>query len=129
MADDTVTLPEDVSIETFRPVAYYDKHMDCIRVLTHDRSVTEHRIDGFFTVHECNHRGPLDPIYVGFTIKGVRHIFQEIGLPLEGVYKLADLIDRLVRYRPGSMMSETLKLIYRDYPASGDLEIDLQDAV
>ena len=128
MAKDTVTLPEGVSIEDFRPVAYYDKHMDSIRVFTHDRSVTEHRIDGIFTVHECNYRGPLDPVYVGFTIKGVRHLFNEVGLPLNRVYKLAELIDKLVRYKPGSMMSETLKLIYRDFQASGDLEIDLKEA-
>ncbi len=128
MADEKATLPDGVSIEGFRPVAYYDKHMDCIRVLTHDRSVTEHRIDGFFTIHECNHRGPLDPQYVGFTIKGVRRMFKEVGLPLDRVYKLAELIDKLVRYQPGSMMSETLKLIYRDYAASGDLEVDLKDA-
>ena len=128
MAEDTVTLPEGVSMEAFTPVAYYDKHMDCIRVITQDRSVTEHRIDGFFTVHECNHRGPLDPHYAGFTIKGVRHLFQQIGLPLNRVYRLAELIDKLVHYQPGSMMSETLKLIFRDYEAAGDLEVDLKEA-
>ena len=127
MVDKTVNLPEGVSIGTFVPVAYFDQHMDCIRVHTHDRSITEHRIDKFFTVHECNHRTPLDPEYVGFTIKGVRSLLAEIGLPLDRVYKLADVIDRIVRHRPGSMMSETLKLIYRDYEATGDLEVDLKD--
>ena len=77
--------------------------------------------------HECNHRTSLDPEYVGFTIKGVRSLLAEIGLPLDRVYKLADVIDRIVRHRPGSMMSETLKLIYRDYEATGDLEVDLKD--
>lgn len=128
MANDTVTLPGGVSMETFRPVAYYDKHMDSLRVLTHDRSVTEHRIDGFFTVHECNHQGPFDPVYAGFTIKGVHHLFEKVGLPLDRVYKLAELIDELVRYQPGSMMSETLRLIYQDFKATGDLEVDLKDA-
>src|SRR5437762_10744804 len=67
------------AIGKFVPTAYYDKHMDCIRVITHDRSVTEHRLDGFFTICECNNRGPLDPEYVGFVIKGVRHLFAEVG--------------------------------------------------
>ena len=126
--DEKIELPKGVKVETFRPVAYYDTYMDCIRVLTHDRSVTEHRIDETFTVCECNHRGPYDPEYVGFTIKGVRHLFKQIGIPLDGVYKLADLIDLLVKYRPGSTMSEMLRLIYKDYRATGDLEIDLRDA-
>ncbi|WP_299618193.1 hypothetical protein [Pelagibius sp.] len=128
MQQNAVAWPKEVEISTFRPVAYYDKHMDCIYVMTHDRSVTEHRINEFFTVHECNHRGPLDPEYVGFTIKGVRKLFKELELPLEGVYTLASLIDQIVRSRPGSIVSETLKLIYREYTVAGDLEIDLKNA-
>ena len=87
----TISLPDGVALADFVPVAYYDRHMDCIRVLTHDRSVTEHRIDRLFTVYECNHRGAFDPEYVGFSIKGVRALFDEIGLPLGKVYRLADL--------------------------------------
>jgi hypothetical protein len=121
----TISLPEGVSIATFSPVAYYDKHMDCIRILTHDRSMTEHRIDAVFTVYECNHRGSFDPEYVGFSIKGVRHLFSEMGLPLEGVYRLADLISRIVNHRPGSAMSELLRIIFKDYGSVTDLKIDL----
>lgn len=128
MTDNSVLLPDGVSVETFKPVAYYDQHMDFIRVMTRDVSVTEHRIDGFFTVHECNHRGSTDPRYVGFTIKGVRHLFNEIGLPLDGVYKLTEVIDRLVRYKPGSVMSETLKIIFEASEPTEDLEIDFKEA-
>lgn len=115
-------------LKPFSPVAYYDKHMDCIRVVTHDRSVTENRIDGFFTVHKCNHRGPFDPEYVGFTIKGIRHLFREIGLDLDGVYKLAEIISRLIAHRPGSAMSEILNMIFREHILTGDLEVDLKEA-
>lgn len=119
----------ELEIKPFSPVAYYDHHMDCIRVMTHDRSVTEHRIDGFFTVNECNHRKPFDPQYVGFTIKGIHHLFKEIGLEFEGVLKLVDLIDRIIRYKPGSMMAETLKLIFSDYKdGADDLEVSLSKA-
>lgn len=123
-----ISLPEGVGLADFVPVAYYDKHMDCIRVLTHDRSVTEHRIDELFTVFECNYRGSFDPEYVGFAIKGVRSLFAEIGLPLDHVYRLADLIDRIVSHRPGSAMSELLRIIFKDYKSAGDLEINLMDA-
>ena len=128
-ATENLTLPENVKLVTFSPVAYYDKHMDCIRVLTHDRSVTEHRIDDTFTVYECNHRNKrFDPEYVGFTIKGVRHLFNQVGLPLDRVYRLADLIQRLISHRHGSVMSELLRIIYRDYKATVDLEVDLSAA-
>lgn len=124
----TISLPDGVALADFVPVAYYDRHMDCIRVLTHDRSVTEHRIDRLFTVYECNHRGAFDPEYVGFSIKGVRALFDEIGLPLGKVYRLADLIDRVVSHQPGSAMSELLRIIFKDYKSAGDLEINLADA-
>jgi hypothetical protein len=124
-----ISLPEGATLQEFIPVAYYDKHMDCIRVLTHNRSVTEHRIDEVFTVCECNHRGPFDPQYVGFTIKGVRHLFKEIDLPLDGVYRLADIISRIVSHRPASAMAELLRLIFKDYQAeTGDLEVNLREA-
>jgi hypothetical protein len=125
----TISLPEGAELMKFVPVAYYDKHMDCIRVLTLNRSVTEHRIDEFFTVCECNHRGPCDPQYVGFTIKGVRHLFNEIGIPLDGVYRLTDLINRIIKHRPASAMAELLRLIFKDYQTTaGDLEVNLKEA-
>ena len=122
----TLALPDGFVLESFVPVAYYDKHMDCIRVMTHDRSVTEHRIDEFLTVHECNHRSQFDPEYVGFTIKGIRHIFSEVGLPLDGVYKLTDIIDKIVTRMPGTATADLLKT-YKDYQDAGDLTIDFDD--
>ncbi len=120
-----VEMPEGAEIGNFAPVAYFDKHMDCLRVMTMDRSVTEERVNGSITLHRCNHRSTTDPEYVGFTIKGVRHLFDEVGIDLDGVYLLADIVDRLVKYRPGTAMSSVLKLIYRDIDVSGDLKVDL----
>ena len=125
---DNVALPEGTAFSRPVPIAYYDKHMDCIRVLTHDRSITQHRLDGFSTLYECNNRGPLDPEYVRIDYQGVRHLFSQAGLPLEGVYKLAELIDMLVRHQLSSTMSRMLRLIYKDYSGKGDLEIDFKDA-
>ena len=131
MSESTVMLPAGTEFGAFSPIAFYDKHMDCIRVVTHDRSVTEQRINGLITLLECNNRGQFDPLYVGFTIKGVRHLFAQIGLPLDGVYKLAELIDKIVRHQPGSTVAEMLKLVYQDNPnyrATADLEISFKDA-
>ena len=129
MSKITVALPEGVPIETFKPVAYYDKHMDFIRVMTHDRSVTEHRINEFFTLHECNHRGATDPKFVGFTLKGVRKIFSEASIPLSGVHTLTEIIDQLVKYQPASTMAVTLKLMLEvTQPKTDDLVVDFQEA-
>lgn len=122
-----ITLPDGVELAEFRPVAYFDKHMDCIRVFTHDRSVTEHRINEYYTLCEANHRGKFDPQYVGFVIKGVKQLFHEIGLPIDRSHKLADVIDKLVKHRPGSVMSETISLIFNQV-APGELSIELDAA-
>jgi hypothetical protein len=119
-----INLPEGIELAEFRPIAYFDKHMDCIRVLTHDLSVTEHRISEFFTVLETNHRTEFDPKYAGFTIKGVQQLFNDAGIPLEGTYKLVDIIDKLVKYRPGSVKSAMIDLIF-DHVKPGDLSVKL----
>ena len=123
-----IALPEGTEIGEFSPTAYYDKHMDCIRVLTHDRSVTEHRLDGFFTIYECNHRTKFDPEYVGFTIKGVRHPFERVGIPLDGVYTLAELIEKVIQHEPSSAMSQILRLIVKDFSNISHVAFDMQDA-
>ena len=41
--------------EDFQPFAYFDKHMDCIRVKIRDCSVTEVRLSRMFTVLKPNH--------------------------------------------------------------------------
>ncbi|WP_223478395.1 hypothetical protein [Oricola indica] len=119
-----VNLPSGMKLGKFRPVAYYDKHMDCLRVFTRDCSVTEKRVDGFITLHKCNHRSDFDPEYVGFTLKGIRHLFDTVGLDLGGVYTLTEIVDRIVKFRPGSSVSTVLELVYKDYK-DDDIHVEL----
>jgi hypothetical protein len=49
-------------------------------------------------VLEINHKTDFDPKYVGFTIKGVKQLFNDAGIPLEGTYKLVDIIDKIVKH-------------------------------
>jgi hypothetical protein len=53
----------------------------------------------------------------------------EVGLAPDGVYTLAEIINRIVSYRPGSTMSELLRIIFNDYKTAGDLEVNLAAAV
>lgn len=121
----SITWPAGVELSEFRPLAYFDKHMDCIRVITHDCSTTEHRINEFYTLFEANNRSDFIPRYTGFTMKGVRSAFEQMNLPLEGVYTLAELYDLVVQRMPGSVMAATASLIFRDYANCADLSINL----
>ena len=42
-------------MKVFTLCAYYDKHMDCIRVQSRDCSITEERRDALFTVLKDNY--------------------------------------------------------------------------
>lgn len=93
----------------FRPCALFDETLDCIRVVAHDCSVTEIRIDERLTVLESNVNGK----YVGFTIKGAKHFCQSENLPLSGPVKLADLLDKIVRVSPDPIVAMAVKLVAR----------------
>lgn len=82
----------------FRPFAFYDKHLDCIRVRIKDCSVIEERVNKFFTLLKPTHAKA--PAYVGFNIKGIRHLLDTCGLPTSGAVKIADIINVIVKFYP-----------------------------
>jgi len=84
--------------EEFIPIAYYDKHLDCIRVQIKDCSFTEKRLNKIFTVMKRNH--VKEDQYIGFTIKGVRYLFEKLGLSKSGIFELTKLIDKIVQIYP-----------------------------
>ena len=122
-----VTLPDGAVLNKFQPYASYDKHMDCIRVHTHDRSVTELRVSDVFTVFENNSEGQFEPEFVGMAINGVRKLFSEIGLDIHGAYRLADVIDAIVKHAPGSISTQS-RLIFNTLRSAGDLHLELDYA-
>lgn len=83
----------------FRPYAYFDKHMDAIRVRLADCSVTEKRLNRYFTLLVPNdpQRGGRA---VGVTVKGVNYLFDQCGLPVSGVHSLAEIINAIVKMFP-----------------------------
>ena len=92
-------------IEEFKPIAYYDKHLDCIRVQLKDCSALEERKNRIFTVLKANHADSGS--FVGFNIKGVRYIFQKIGLEMKGVVALTELLNAIVKYFPEESVATT----------------------
>lgn len=88
----------------FRPCAWFDERLDCIRVVATDCSVLEKRLSDRLTVLEDNY----DPtIIVGFTIKGARHFCNANGLSLAASIKMTDVLDAII----ASLPEESIKII------------------
>lgn len=104
----------------FEPFAYYDDQLDCIRVRIQDCSMIEQRLNRFLTLVVSAHEG--HPI--GFNIKGVRHLFQEIGLDVGKVHKIADVLDAIVkRYPDGSSQK-----VRSSFSGAMELKVDMPAA-
>jgi hypothetical protein len=95
--------------QPFKQHAYYDKHLDCIRVLIRECSVCEHRLTAVMTVLEDNYPEQGQQAYVGFVIKGVEHLFETLGLPLEGVLPFIDLFDRMAALHGEELTASVLE--------------------
>lgn len=111
----------------FTPFAYYDKHLDCIRVQIRDCSITEERVNRIFTVLKPNHCD-IGPEYVGFNIKGIRHLFNQMKLPTEGVMRLTDIIDGIVQKFPESTVLGVIRSVVLANDDYENLEVDFQEA-
>jgi hypothetical protein len=85
---------------TFKPVAYYDERLDCIRVIIRDCSVSEYRINEYLTIAEDAH--PIDPTdrYVGFTVKGIRHFTKAQKKDKPESLELSLLLDQILAELP-----------------------------
>ncbi len=106
----TIVLPEVEIPNDFKPHAIFDVHLDCIRVLTCDTSVCEVRVDESITMFRDNNPLPGSSDYVGFALKGVNHLMNELGLSEDHAYTLAEIVDAIVEHRPASTMAIVLSL-------------------
>lgn len=105
--ENSVSFIKELGADQFKPFAYYDKHLDCIRVRIKDCSVVEERLSRIFTILKAAH--PIEgggDLLVGFNIKGVRYLFEQVGLPHEGVFKLADIIGEIVKVYPDTFVKK-----------------------
>lgn len=105
LQQDDLGKPFSDRIAEFRPFAYYDKHLDCIRVHIRDCSAVEVRKNRIFTVMRAVHSNGnvVQDDFVGFNIKGVRHLFRELGLGFmdrQACCKVADVMSAIVARFP-----------------------------
>jgi hypothetical protein len=107
----------------FRPGAFFDDRLDCIRVITKDCSVLETRINTSLTVLEDNYAdGSGASPYVGFTIKGARHFCHENGISLDAPIQMSALLDAILKAFPGPMVEMFVNAIARPLVRSKKIE-------
>lgn len=95
----------------FKPVAYYDFHMDCIRIELRDSSFSEERMNEVITLLEDNYPLPNRQATAGIMVKGVKHFFTEVGLPLEGIVRVTNILDELVKKYPEFAEERICKMV------------------
>ena len=114
----------------FSPVAYYDKHMDCIRVELRDCSVTEVRIDQTLTLLRDNDPSEDQHSLAGVKIKGIKHLFKSWGLDLEGVHLVTTIVNRLLADLPVDPENVDLKTKVEEVnfvAAAIELKVDMRE--
>jgi hypothetical protein len=85
----------------FRPCAFFDDRLDCIRVIARDCSVLETRVNQFITILEDNYYSETDEKqYVGFTVKGARHFCKQHNLNLSYPIEMSALLDAILASSP-----------------------------
>jgi len=116
----------------FRPCAYFDERLDCIRVVTRDCSVLETRINPVLTLLEDNyHSESKGKRYVGFTIKGASHFCHEHGISLAVPVNIGKLLDAIAAQFPDTLVQlavEIAKPIVQEQPEIGQIRIP-KDAI
>jgi len=132
--------PEEISVRVksvlagtsgqFRPGAFFDDRLDCIRVITRDCSVVETRINGYLTVLEASYANDKDMTpFVGFTIKGATHFCSEAGLSLNTPIRVGRLLDAIVKLFPDSLMEAFVAGVLRPLLKEGQIEeVEISEA-
>jgi len=107
----------------FRPCAWFDERLDCIRVVAKDCSVLEKRVSDRLTILEDNYYpGPGRTKVVGFTIKGARHFCNENGLSLSTSIKMTTLLDAILASFPDDVVKLCVDYIFRPLVVEGKIE-------
>lgn len=130
----TIALPKNLGdlkafvageLNNFQPFAYYDKHLDCIRVQILDCSITEERLNRIFTLYHANHYE--NETIAGFSIKGIRHLFASLGIKLHGAMRIAELLDTIVKNYPDKTVKYATDLFLSE-PGFSDMEVSFDEA-
>jgi len=114
----------------FRPCAFFDDRLDCIRVIARDCSVLETRINPYLTVLEDNYYQEAGrKQYVGFTVKGARHFCNDHGLSMAAPIEIGALLDAILKAFPDLAVEFFVNGIARPLVQEGNIErVDVSGA-
>jgi hypothetical protein len=106
----------------FRPCAFYDDRLDCIRVVARDCTVLEERVNERLTVLIDLHPQPGLKKYVGFTVKGAQHFCEEHRLNLATSVKVTQIADALLQSFPDPAVMMFVDLIAKSLVEDDKIE-------
>lgn len=108
----------------FRPCAFFDEQLDCIRVVARDCSVSEWRVSPLLTVLEDNYADPEAgrELYVGFVVKGARHFCREQGMDLTVPIQMSELLDKILNESPEDVVRLAINAIARPLVRKGHIK-------
>ena len=115
----------------FRPCAFFDVRLDCIRVVVRDCSILETRINEALTVLEDNYYQESGKRrYVGFTIKGAAYFCKHHGFDLSVPVNIGKLLDAILTSFPSKMAELAVDGIARPLAEEERIEkVDLSGAL
>lgn len=126
ICNELATLLSESAKRPFVPFAYYDRHMDCIRIELRDCSTYERRLNEVLTFAYDNYPEPGQNPVAGITIKGVKHYFMQWGIPLEGIRFITDILNIIVtKIDLDAEEKNAIKLV-NDVASTIELPVDLR---
>ena len=113
----------------FRPCAFCDEGLDCIRVIARDCSVVEERVNERVTVLiDSYYPGPGRRQYVGFTIKGARHFCKQRGWDTKRSIGMVEFLDAVFASSPELVMEWFMEIVARPLVREEKIEsVELPD--
>jgi hypothetical protein len=112
--------------EAFRPCAFFDARLDCIRVITKDCAVLEERINNRVTILLDLYSPPSRKECVGFTLKGAYHLCQQHNWNPTQPIKMSQLLDAILASVPEKAVKVFIELVAK--PLVEDKKIDQVEA-
>lgn len=97
----------------FRPCAFFDERLDCVRIIARDCSVLEERINDRLTVLIDNYEPDSKRKYIGFTFKGAKHFCVEQGWGAATSIRITEFLDAVVVAFPDAAVEMFINVFAR----------------
>jgi hypothetical protein len=113
---------------SFRPCAFFDDRLDCIRVITKDCSVLEERINDRVTMLLDLSAPKTRKVCVGFTLKGAYHLCQQHGWDQTRPIKMSQLLDAIIASVPEKAVKVFIELVAKPLVENENIDqVDMRD--